>query len=69
MNCQSCDGQVKKFGKDRKGNQRVRCLACGKTQAVPNAKSLSGGERGSVCKHLAATAVVQIGIAAWRLSH
>lgn len=31
MNCQNCDGQVKKFGKDRKGNQRFRCLSCGKT--------------------------------------
>jgi transposase-like protein/IS1 family transposase len=40
MNCQSCDGQTKKFGKDRKGNQRVRCLACGKTQTVPYAKPL-----------------------------
>jgi uncharacterized Zn finger protein len=28
-----------------------------------------GGERGLVCKHLAAAAAVQIGIAAMRLSH
>lgn len=34
MNCQSCDGQTKKFGKDRKGNQRYRCLACGVTFAL-----------------------------------
>lgn len=40
MNCQSCDGQTKKFGKDRKGNQRVRCLSCAKTQTVPYAKPL-----------------------------
>lgn len=40
MNCQSCDGQVKKFGKDRKGNQRVRCLSCGKTQTVTQPKPL-----------------------------
>jgi transposase-like protein/IS1 family transposase len=32
MNCQSCkSNQTKKFGKDRKGNQRFRCLSCGKT--------------------------------------
>lgn len=32
MNCIHCDSaQTKKFGKDRKGNQRFRCLACDKT--------------------------------------
>src|SRR5437867_4092690 len=31
MNCQSCQGKTKRFGKDRKGNQRFRCLSCGKT--------------------------------------
>lgn len=30
MNCKGCDGQTKKFGKDRRGNQRFRCLACKK---------------------------------------
>lgn len=40
MNCQSCNGLTKKFGKDRKGNQRVRCLSCDKTQTVPYAKPL-----------------------------
>lgn len=40
MNCQSCDGQVKKFGKDRKGNPRVRCLSCGKTQTLTGPKPL-----------------------------
>jgi transposase-like protein/IS1 family transposase len=40
MNCQNCNGQTKKFGKDRKGNQRVRCLSCGKTQTIPYAKPL-----------------------------
>jgi transposase-like protein/IS1 family transposase len=35
MNCQGCNGQTKKFGKDRKGNQRYRCLSCGKTFAQP----------------------------------
>lgn len=31
MKCQQCDGKTKRFGKDRKGNQRFRCLTCGKT--------------------------------------
>ena len=32
MNCPECEGdKIKKFGKDRKGNQRFRCAACGKT--------------------------------------
>jgi len=35
MNCQSCQGQTKKFGKDRKGNQRFRCLSCGITFIQP----------------------------------
>lgn len=28
MNCKSCGEQTKKFGKDRKSNQRYRCLIC-----------------------------------------
>src|SRR6185369_1436350 len=35
MNCQSCNGLTKKFGKDRNGNQRFRCLTCGKTSSEP----------------------------------
>jgi len=32
MNCQHCKShETKKFGKDRKGNQRFRCLSCSKT--------------------------------------
>jgi len=31
MNCPDCNSSVKKHGKDRKGNQRFRCFACGKT--------------------------------------
>lgn len=31
MKCQSCNAPAKKFGKDRKGNQRFRCQSCGKT--------------------------------------
>jgi transposase-like protein/IS1 family transposase len=30
MDCKNCDGQTKKFGKDRNGNQRYRCLSCKK---------------------------------------
>ncbi len=31
MNCSKCKSLGKKHGKDRNGNQRFRCLACGKT--------------------------------------
>ena len=31
MNCPNCNSLPKKHGKDRHGNQRFRCLACGKT--------------------------------------
>lgn len=31
MNCQTCNAPTKKFGKDRKGHQRFRCLTCKKT--------------------------------------
>lgn len=31
MNCPQCDSLPKRHGKDRHGNQRFRCLACGKT--------------------------------------
>ena len=30
MNCQVCGEATKRFGKDRKGNQRYRCLSYGK---------------------------------------
>jgi transposase-like protein/IS1 family transposase len=30
MNCQACGEATKRFGKDRKGNQRYRCLTCKK---------------------------------------
>ena len=30
MICQVCNGETKKFGRDRKGNQRYRCLTCTK---------------------------------------
>ncbi len=31
MDCTPCQAPAKKFGKDRKGNQRYRCLTCRKT--------------------------------------
>ncbi len=31
MKCQACGSETKKFGKDRNGHQRYRCLACKKT--------------------------------------
>ncbi|NOT46618.1 MAG: IS1 family transposase [Acidobacteria bacterium] len=31
MHCPNCESLTKKHGKDRKGNQRFRCLSCGKT--------------------------------------
>ncbi len=40
MNCPKCNGETKRFGKDRKGNQRLRCLSCGKTSIVPYDKPL-----------------------------
>jgi transposase-like protein len=33
MDCIACNAPSKRFGKDRKGNQRHRCLTCGKTFA------------------------------------
>lgn len=41
MNCPTCQSeQTKKFGKDRKGNQRFRCLACDKTFQLEREKPL-----------------------------
>jgi transposase-like protein/IS1 family transposase len=40
MNCQACNAPAKKFGKDRDGNQRYRCLTCGKTFGGPKEKPL-----------------------------
>jgi transposase-like protein/IS1 family transposase len=31
MKCQACGSEAKKFGKDRNGHQRFRCLSCKKT--------------------------------------
>ncbi|HYP25537.1 MAG TPA: hypothetical protein VE262_02370 [Blastocatellia bacterium] len=40
MNCQTCNGQTKKAGKDRKGHQRFQCLTCKKTFIEPYDKPL-----------------------------
>ena len=40
MNCPNCNSLSKKNGKDRNGNQRFKCLACGKRFAEPKEKNL-----------------------------
>src|SRR5262245_47010825 len=40
MNCQTCNGPTKRFGKDRNGVQRFRCLSCKKTSLEPRDKPL-----------------------------
>ncbi len=40
MTCPACNAQVKKFGKDRNGLQRFRCLACKKTFLEPHKRPL-----------------------------
>jgi len=40
MNCPTCDKPSKRFGKDRKGNQRFQCLSCRKTFQEPKLKTL-----------------------------
>lgn len=47
MNCPTCKSLSKKHGKDRNGNQRYRCLACGKTYTANErleGKNLSPGK-------------------------
>jgi transposase-like protein/IS1 family transposase len=57
MNCPTCDKPAKRFGKDRKGNQRYRCLTCGKTFIEPKIKMLDNmilaeGKALAVLSHL-----------------
>lgn len=41
MNCPNCNSSYfKRFGKDRKGNQRYQCLLCAKTFSEPKDKPL-----------------------------
>ncbi|HEY0543811.1 MAG TPA: IS1 family transposase [Pyrinomonadaceae bacterium] len=41
MTCHNCQSIAKRFGKDRKGNQRFRCLTCGKTFQAERDKPLN----------------------------
>ncbi len=57
MTCPDCDKPSKRFGKDRKGNQRFRCLTCGKTFQEPKVKTLDNsrlaeGKALAVLSHL-----------------
>jgi len=57
MNCPTCESQSKKFGKDRSGAQRYRCLSCAKTFTEPKIKMLDDmrlaeGKALSVLTHL-----------------
>ncbi|MEN3334959.1 MAG: hypothetical protein V7641_4324 [Blastocatellia bacterium] len=40
MNCITCNSETRRFGKDRKGNQRFQCLTCKKTFSEPKDKPL-----------------------------
>src|SRR6266403_352810 len=40
MDCSTCNGITKKFGKDRNGLQRYRCLSCQKTFVEPHERPL-----------------------------
>src|SRR5258708_28494597 len=40
VTCPACSKPSKRFGKDKRGNQRFRCLSCGKTFQNPHPKIL-----------------------------
>src|SRR4051812_33097827 len=40
MNCLDCNSETKRYGTDRKGNQRFRCVTCNKTFTEPKEKML-----------------------------
>ncbi len=56
MTCHNCQIQAKRFGKDRKGNQRFRCARCGKTFQEAKDKPLGSMylplEKALMCLHL-----------------
>ncbi|MGH9873921.1 MAG: IS1/IS1595 family N-terminal zinc-binding domain-containing protein [Pyrinomonadaceae bacterium] len=57
MDCPKCSKPSKRFGKDRKGQQRFRCLSCGTTFTEPKIKMLDNmilaeGKALSVLSHL-----------------
>ncbi len=56
MVCHNCQIQAKRFGKDRKGNQRFRCNTCRKTFQSPKDKPLGSMylpiDKALMCLHL-----------------
>lgn len=56
MQCQACNAPTKRFGKDRKGNQRFRCLTCRKTCSERPERPLGDMrlplDRALLCLHL-----------------
>ncbi len=56
MQCETCQAPATKMGKDRKGNQRFRCLTCRKTFSVrperPLGKMQIPLEKALLCLHL-----------------
>lgn len=57
MTCPTCKSPAKKFGKDRNGNQRFRCLSCAITFQAPKVKTLDNsrlaeGKALAVLSHL-----------------
>jgi transposase-like protein/IS1 family transposase len=56
MECAACNAPSKKFGKDRSGNQRFRCLTCRKTFSSRPERPLGAMrlpvERALLCLHL-----------------
>jgi transposase-like protein len=45
MNCPKCNELSKKDGKDRNGEQRFKCTACGKRFTLPKEKLLGSDLR------------------------
>jgi transposase-like protein/IS1 family transposase len=56
MECQACQAPSKKMGKDRKGNQRYRCLTCRKSFSERPARPLGNMQipldKALLCLHL-----------------
>jgi len=56
MVCHNCQLLAKKFGKDRRGNQRYYCATCAKTFSAPREKPLENMylpmDRALLCLHL-----------------
>ncbi len=56
MQCEACQTPAKRFGKDRKGNQRFRCRTCRKTFSERPARPLGGMylplDKALLCLHM-----------------